>query len=97
MSDAITQIGLIAGEVWHFIDERGGEIPLSEVLASMGYAKEFTLMSVGWLTREGQLFLEEKMGSLWQQLKNNRGGYEKNTFCCADCVYLCKLQCLRPG
>jgi len=59
MADAITQIGLIAGEIWHFIDDRGGESTLSEVLSSINHPKEFMLMSLGWLAREGQVFLEE--------------------------------------
>ena len=49
MADAITQIGLIAGEIWHFIDDRGGESTLSEVLSSINHPKEFMLMSLGWL------------------------------------------------
>lgn len=60
MSDTITGIGLIAGEIWHFIDDRGGESTLSEVLNSIKHPKEFTLLSLGWLAREGQVFLEEK-------------------------------------
>lgn len=60
MPDTITQIGLIAGEVWHFIDDKGGESTLSEVLDSISHPKEFTLLSLGWLAREGQIFLEEK-------------------------------------
>ena len=60
MTDTITQIGLIAGEIWHFIDDKGGESTLSEVLNSINHLKEFTLLSLGWLAREGQVSLEEK-------------------------------------
>jgi len=60
MTDTITQIGLIAGEIWHFIDDKGGESTLSEVLNSINHRKEFTLLSLGWLAREGQVSLEEK-------------------------------------
>lgn len=60
MFDTITSIGLIAGEIWHFIDDKGGESTLSDVLNSINHTKEFTLMSLGWLAREGQFFLEEK-------------------------------------
>jgi hypothetical protein len=62
MADTITQIGLIAGEIWHFIDDKGGESTISEVLNSLNHPREFTLLSLGWLTREGQVFLEDKNG-----------------------------------
>ena len=60
MADPITQIGLIAGEIWHFIDTKGGESTLCEILKSINHPDKLTLMSLGWLAREGQVFLEEK-------------------------------------
>ncbi len=60
MTDPITRIGLIAGEIWHFIDNKGGEGGLSEVLKSINHPDKLTLMSLGWLAREGQVLLEEK-------------------------------------
>ena len=71
--DTITQIGLIAGEIWHFIDDKGGESRLSEVLNSVNHPKEFTLMSLGWLTREGQVFLE-KLGEDFKITRRNGKG-----------------------
>lgn len=58
MADPVTEIGQIAGKIWHFIDDRGGTSTLSEVVNSINHPKEFTLMSLGWLAREGQVFLE---------------------------------------
>ena len=60
MADTITQVGLIAGEIWHFIDDNGGESTLSEILNSLNHPKEFALMSLGWLAREGHVFLREE-------------------------------------
>lgn len=60
MPDTITQVCLIGGEIWHFIDDKGGESTLSEVLSFINHLKEFIILSLGWLAREGQVFLEDK-------------------------------------
>lgn len=62
MTDPITRIGLIAGEIWHSIDNKGGESTLCEILESVNYPDKLVLMSLGWLAREGQVFLEERCG-----------------------------------
>jgi hypothetical protein len=60
MPDAITQVGLVAGEIWHFINDKGGEATLSALLSSINHSQQVVFMSLGWLAREGQVFLEEK-------------------------------------
>ena len=55
----ITEIGIVAGEIWHYLDKKG-EVLLSELLSSLSREKELVLMSVGWLAREGYIVLERK-------------------------------------
>lgn len=53
----ITQIGITAGEIWHYLDEHG-EATLSELNAAIDKPEEVILMSVGWLAREGHVILQ---------------------------------------
>ena len=55
----ITEIGIVAGEIWHYLDKRE-EVLLSELLSNLSREKELVLMSVGWLAREGYIVLERK-------------------------------------
>ncbi|MBN2120060.1 MAG: winged helix-turn-helix domain-containing protein [Candidatus Omnitrophica bacterium] len=55
----ITQIGIVAGEIWHYLDKHG-EVMLSDVLSNLSREKDLVLMSVGWLAREGYVVLEKK-------------------------------------
>ena len=53
----ITEIGIAAGEVWHYLDEHGKSI-LENVLKAIDQHRDLVLMSVGWLAREGHVVLE---------------------------------------
>ena len=55
----ITEIGIVAGEIWHYLDKHG-EVLLSEILSSLARQEQLVLMSVGWLAREGYIVLERK-------------------------------------
>ncbi len=50
----ITEIGIVAGEIWHFLDDHG-EVMLSDLLLGIEKPKEVILMSLGWLAREGHV------------------------------------------
>jgi hypothetical protein len=52
----ITEIGIVAGEIWHFLDKRG-EVTLSTLITSIEKPRDLILMSVGWLAREGHVLL----------------------------------------
>ncbi|HDZ77594.1 MAG TPA: hypothetical protein ENH41_05880 [Candidatus Omnitrophica bacterium] len=54
----ITKIGIVAGEIWHFLDERG-EVALSEIVSKIDRPRDNILMSIGWLAREGHILLDE--------------------------------------
>ena len=53
----ITQIGIVAGEIWHYLDKYG-EVRLSDIILNLSRDKDLILMSVGWLAREGHVVLE---------------------------------------
>jgi hypothetical protein len=53
----ITEIGIVAGEIWHYLDEHG-VATLDQLAKSLKRPKELILMSLGWLAREGHILLE---------------------------------------
>ena len=60
----ITEIGITAGDIWHYLDGHG-KCPLSDVIRAIDTEKERVLMSVGWLAREGHIIVE-KLGKDYQ-------------------------------
>ena len=55
----ITEIGIVAGEIWHFLDKNGNAM-LEELSQETGKDRELILMSLGWLAREGHINLGNK-------------------------------------
>ncbi|MBI3990570.1 MAG: winged helix-turn-helix domain-containing protein [Candidatus Omnitrophica bacterium] len=54
----ITQIGIVAGEIWHYLDEHG-EVQMSELQKQLQRSQDLLLMSLGWLAREGHVLITE--------------------------------------
>lgn len=54
----ITELGIIAGDIWHFLDEQG-QASLSNLASALDKPRETILMSLGWLAREGHVKLEK--------------------------------------
>ena len=54
----ITEIGIIAGEIWHYLDEHE-DVRFSQVIAAIGRPRELALMSLGWLAREGHVIVRQ--------------------------------------
>ncbi|HDM08566.1 MAG: hypothetical protein B6D53_01005 [Candidatus Omnitrophica bacterium 4484_49] len=53
----ITEIGIVAGEIWHYLDQHG-KVSFSELVSSIDKPRDLILMSLGWLAREGHVILE---------------------------------------
>ncbi len=53
----ITQIGIVAGEIWHLLDKQE-TVKFSELVSIVKKPKDIILMSLGWLAREGHILLE---------------------------------------
>lgn len=55
----IIEIGIVAGEIWHYLDQKG-EAALSDLTKDLDRTPENILMSLGWLAREGHVILVKK-------------------------------------
>jgi hypothetical protein len=53
----ITEIGITAGDIWHYLDQHG-KTPLKKLLEGIGVDRDRALMSIGWLAREGHVIVE---------------------------------------
>jgi hypothetical protein len=54
----ITEIGIVAGDIWHYLDQHKTST-LSQLALSIDKKRDVALMSLGWLAREGHVILEE--------------------------------------
>lgn len=57
----IMEIGIIAGDIWHYLDEHN-EVMLEELVKAVDKSKNEVLMSIGWLAREGHITIEKGNG-----------------------------------
>ena len=64
----ITEIGIVAGEIWHYLDGHG-EVLFSELVTGIERPKEVALMSLGWLAREGHVIVRQEGGDLRVSLR----------------------------
>jgi hypothetical protein len=55
----ITEIGIVAGEIWHHLDEHGESL-FSNILSGIERPRELALMSLGWLAREGHVVVRQE-------------------------------------
>ena len=55
----ITEIGIVAGEIWHYLDEHPGVVVFSTLVSTIQRPKELAFMSLGWLAREGHVVVRE--------------------------------------
>ena len=58
----ITKIGLVAGDIWDYLESHKKRVQLSDLFNGLDHDKELILMSLGWLAREGHIVLEGKKG-----------------------------------
>lgn len=54
----ITEIGIVAGDIWHFLDQRG-EVSFAELVNGIDKPRDNVLMSLGWLAREGHVIVQQ--------------------------------------
>ncbi len=54
----ITEIGIVAGEIWHYLDDHG-ESRFSQVVAGIKRPEPLAFMSLGWLGREGHVIVRQ--------------------------------------
>ena len=68
----ITRIGIVAGEIWHYLDEHGPST-LSNMSAKIEETRDMILMSLGWLAREGHVVVNDEKDYLVTLRKKSRG------------------------
>ncbi len=66
----ITKIGIVAGEIWHFLDQER-EVRLSKLVKSIDKPRDTILMSLGWLAREGHVIVQESEEDFIVSLRKN--------------------------
>jgi hypothetical protein len=66
----ITSIGIVAGEIWHYLDQHG-EVLVSELIKGIDKPRDNVLMSLGWLAREGHVILQNSNGDYKACLRKN--------------------------
>lgn len=66
----ITEIGIVAGEIWHFLDQHG-EVNLGTLIKGIDKPRDNVLMSLGWLAREGHVVLQKTNGEYEVSLRKN--------------------------
>lgn len=67
----ITEIGIVAGEVWHFLEEQEEKVSsLDEIVKNIDKGRDAILMSIGWLSREGHVVLEGEGPNYKVSLRN---------------------------
>ena len=58
----ITKIGIVAGEIWQLLDNKGN-MSAKEINSELDRSQLLIFMSLGWLSREGHILLEESEGN----------------------------------
>ena len=67
----ITEIGIAAGDIWHYLDLKGNA-NLDQLAKGIHKPKELLLMSLGWLAREGHITLQGPETGYLSSLNNRR-------------------------
>jgi len=67
----ITQIGMAAGAIWQFLDERGAS-RFSQIADELPDSSELLFMALGWLVREGYVVVHHEGTDYRVALRNER-------------------------
>ncbi len=66
----ITEIGIVAGDIWHYLDTHG-EVVLTQLAKAIDKPRDNVLMSLGWLAREGHVILRQEQNDYKVALRRN--------------------------
>ena len=66
----ITEIGIVAGEIWHYLDQHG-EVTVAELAQGIDRKRDDILLSLGWLAREGHVILQTVNNDFKVTLRRN--------------------------
>lgn len=65
----ITEIGITAGDIWHYLDKHESAT-LDQLVKGIEKPKELVLMSMGWLAREGHIMLGDQASGFLSRLSS---------------------------
>lgn len=66
----ITEIGIVAGDIWHYLDQKG-EVTFTGLVKGIDKPQDLVLMSLGWLAREGHVILQQTDNDYKVSLRKN--------------------------
>ncbi len=66
----ITEIGIAAGDIWHYLDQHG-EVTCTDLIKGIDKPQDIVLMSLGWLAREGHVILQQVDNNYKVSLRKN--------------------------
>ncbi|MBI4355482.1 MAG: winged helix-turn-helix domain-containing protein [Candidatus Omnitrophica bacterium] len=55
----ITEIGIVAGDIWHYLESHGASL-FSQIVKGIDKPRDLALMSLGWLAREGHVIVRQE-------------------------------------
>jgi len=67
----ITEIGIAAGDIWHYLDEHGRVI-FADIARDISKPRDLLLMSLGWLAREGHVKVEKSETDYYIELNKSQ-------------------------
>jgi len=70
----ITEIGIVAGEIWYYLENNGKKETLENIVKNVDKTRDVILMSIGWLSREGHIVLEGEAPDYEVSLREQKGG-----------------------
>ncbi|MCQ9207188.1 MAG: winged helix-turn-helix domain-containing protein [Omnitrophica bacterium] len=66
----ITEIGIVAGEIWHYLESKNKTDNLDNIVKNIDRPRDTILMSMGWLAREGHIVLTGEGANRKVNLRN---------------------------
>ncbi|MFQ5952432.1 MAG: winged helix-turn-helix domain-containing protein [Candidatus Omnitrophota bacterium] len=69
----ITQIGIVAGEIWNYLEKHDKQGQLDSMVSEVGKERDIVLMSIGWLAREGHVVLQGDAPGYTVKLTKRKG------------------------
>ncbi|MBN1871393.1 MAG: winged helix-turn-helix domain-containing protein [Candidatus Omnitrophica bacterium] len=67
----ITRIGIVAGEIWQLL-ESNENMTLSEIKTKLDKPEYLILMSLGWLSREGHVLVNQDKNQFVVSLRRKK-------------------------
>jgi hypothetical protein len=54
---SVSQIGEVAGEIWHLLEQKG-PLSFTKLVKEIGGSRDLTMQALGWLAREDKINID---------------------------------------